>query len=70
MDYAKNPENEITINLELQKISFNNEEIKFQINDFKKNCLINGLDDIGITLTIEDKISEYEATKLKSWIKK
>lgn len=70
MDCAKNPENEITINLELQKISFNNEEIKFQINDFKKNCLINGLDDIGITLTIEDKISEYEATKLKSWIKK
>ena len=33
MDCAKNPENEITINLELQKISFNNEEIKFQIND-------------------------------------
>jgi 3-isopropylmalate/(R)-2-methylmalate dehydratase small subunit len=70
MDYAKNPKNEITINLELQKISFNNGEIKFDINDFKKHCLINGLDDIGITLTIEDKISDYETKKLKSWLKK
>lgn len=60
MDVAKNSKNEITIDLELQKISFNNDEIEFQINDFKKHCLINGLDDIGITLTMEGKIDEYE----------
>jgi 3-isopropylmalate/(R)-2-methylmalate dehydratase small subunit len=70
MDVAKNSKNEITIDLELQKISFNNDEIEFQINDFKKHCLINGLDDIGITLTMEGKIDEYEnkAGNLTPWL--
>ncbi|MDA7705460.1 3-isopropylmalate dehydratase small subunit [Rickettsiales bacterium] len=70
MDYAKNPHNELTIDLELQKISFNNEEVDFKINDFKKNCLINGLDDIGITLTMKDKIDDYEneAKDVTPWL--
>ena len=70
MDVAKNSKNEITIDLELQKISFNNDLIEFQINDFKKHCLINGLDDIGITLTMEGKIDEYEnkAGNLTPWL--
>lgn len=70
MDFAKNPDNEITIDLELQKISFNNNEISFEVNKFKKYCLINGLDDIGMTLTVEDKIDGYEnkASKLTPWL--
>lgn len=33
---------------------------KFHIEEFKKHCLINGLDDIGLTIQQEDKISEFE----------
>jgi 3-isopropylmalate/(R)-2-methylmalate dehydratase small subunit len=70
MDYAKNLENKIFIDLELQKISFNNEEIDFKINESKKHCLINGLDDIGMTLKISNKIDEYEikAKDLTPWL--
>ena len=54
----------------MQKISFNNTEISFEVNKFKKYCLINGLDDIGMTLTVEDKIDGYEnkASKLTPWL--
>jgi 3-isopropylmalate/(R)-2-methylmalate dehydratase small subunit len=70
MDFAKNPENQITVDLELQKISFNNEEVDFKINDFKKHCLINGLDDIGLTLSMAGKIDQYEdkANQSTPWL--
>jgi 3-isopropylmalate/(R)-2-methylmalate dehydratase small subunit len=35
--------------------------IKFEIDPFRKQCLINGWDDIGLTLRNENKISDYEA---------
>ena len=68
-EYAKRKE-EILINLTEQKIIFGNKEIKFDVDSFKKKCLIEGLDDIALSLEKSDKISAYEY-KLKStkpWI--
>jgi 3-isopropylmalate/(R)-2-methylmalate dehydratase small subunit len=34
--------------------------VKFDVEEFRRNCLLNGLDDIGLTLAHESKIAEYE----------
>ena len=68
-EYAKRKE-EILINLPQQKIIFGNKEIKFDVDAFKKKCLIEGLDDIALSLEKSDKITAYE-NKIKSkkpWI--
>ena len=68
-EYAKRKE-EISINLLDQKISFGNKEIKFEIDQFKKKCLLEGLDDIALSLEKSDKIISFE-DKLKTskpWI--
>ena len=68
-EYAKRKE-EISINLLDQKISFGNKEIKFEIDQFKKKCLIEGLDDIALSLEKLGKIISFE-DKLKTskpWI--
>ena len=62
-DYSKRKE-EISVNLLDQKIVFGNKEIKFEIDPFKKKCLIEGLDDIALSLEKSEKISVYE-NKLK-----
>ena len=49
IQYSERKEN-IEINLEQQQILFGNKEIKFEIDSFKKDCLINGLDDIAMSL--------------------
>ena len=68
-EYAKRKE-EILINLTEQKIIFGNKEIKFDVDAFKKKCLIEGLDDIALSLEKSDKITAYE-NKIKTkkpWI--
>tara|TARA_B100000686_G_scaffold179250_1_gene186202 strand:- start:276 stop:746 length:471 start_codon:yes stop_codon:yes gene_type:complete len=68
-EYSKRKE-EISVNLIEQKIVFGNKEIKFEIDQFKKKCLIEGLDDIGLSLEKSDKIISFEK-KVKSskpWI--
>ena len=45
-----NRKEEIEVNLESQKIIFGNNEIKFEIDSFKKKCLLEGLDDIALSL--------------------
>ncbi|MGQ9486481.1 MAG: 3-isopropylmalate dehydratase small subunit [Armatimonadota bacterium] len=40
---------------------------RFEIDPFRKKCLLEGLDDIGLTLQLEDKIAEYEATHREPW---
>jgi len=68
-EYSKRKE-EISINLPDQKISFGNKEVKFEIDQFKKKCLIEGLDDIALSLEKSDKIISFE-DKLKTskpWI--
>ena len=68
-DYSKRKV-EIFINLPDQKIVFGNKDIKFKIDEFKKKCLIEGLDDIALSLEKSDKITDYEnKIKLnKPWI--
>ena len=68
-EYSKRKE-EIIVNLEKQKITFGNNEIDFEIDQFKKKCLIEGLDDIALSLEKNPKITEFEK-KLSSnrpWI--
>jgi 3-isopropylmalate/(R)-2-methylmalate dehydratase small subunit len=62
-NYANRKE-KIFINLKDQKIIFGNKEIIFELDEFKKKCLIEGLDDIALSLEKSEKISEYES-KLK-----
>jgi len=68
-EYSKRKE-EITVNLSDQNIVYGNKEIKFEIDQFKKKCLMEGLDDIALSLEKSDKILSYEK-KIKSskpWI--
>jgi 3-isopropylmalate/(R)-2-methylmalate dehydratase small subunit len=60
----------IEINLAEQEILFGNNKIKFEIDLFKKKCLLNGLDDIALSLEKSEKISSYEKKikKNKPWI--
>ena len=68
-DYSKRKE-EISVNLPEQTISFGNKEIKFEIDQFKKKCLIEGLDDIALSLEKSEKIISYEnkIKEAKPWI--
>ena len=50
-----NRKEEISVNLPEQTISFGNKEIKFEIDQFKKKCLIEGLDDIALSLEKSDR---------------
>lgn len=55
---------ELTINLEQQKvITPDGEEIPFEVDAFRKHCLLNGLDDIGLTLQDADDIRAYEQSR-------
>ena len=65
-----NRKEEISVNLPEQTISFGNKEIKFEIDQFKKKCLIEGLDDIALSLEKSEKIISYEnkIKEAKPWI--
>ena len=69
IEYSKRKEN-IEINLKDQEIIFGNKRIKFEIDSFKKKCLLEGLDDIALSLEKSEKISVYEdkINKDKPWI--
>ena len=68
-EYSKRKEN-IEINLINQEIVFGNKRIKFNVDSFKKKCLLEGLDDIDLSLEKEEKISFFEnqIKKNKPWI--
>ena len=68
-EYSSRKE-EIKVDLNEQKIIFGNNEIKFDLDQFKKKCLIEGLDDIALSLEKSEKIQSFEK-KLKTtkpWI--
>ena len=69
VQYSERKEN-IEINLAEQEIIFGNKRIKFEIDSFKKKCLLNGLDDIAMSLEKSEKILSYEnkMKKNKPWI--
>ena len=51
----------LTVDLENQVIQGpDGGEIKFEIDEFKRHCLLNGLDDIGLTMQVSDKIDNFE----------
>jgi len=60
----------VEINLTKQEIKFGNKIINFKIDTFKKECLLNGLDDISLSLEKSEKISSYEKNiqKTKPWM--
>ena len=51
---------EISVDLAAQKLVVNGEEIAFDVDSFRKHCLLEGLDDIGLTLQHVDEIRAYE----------
>ncbi len=60
LEFSKSPNNSATVNLLKQEIQTNEKIYKFEIDSFKKHCLIEGLDDIGLTLQKSQKITDFE----------
>ena len=60
----------VEVNLAKQEIIFENKRIEFEIDPFKKKCLLNGLDDIALSLEKSEEISSYEKMlkKNKPWV--
>jgi 3-isopropylmalate/(R)-2-methylmalate dehydratase small subunit len=70
-EVAAFPGYELTVDLERQVVVRpQGEEIPFEVQAFRKYCLLNGLDDIGLTLRHADKIKAFEAERLatKPWL--
>ena len=69
VQYSKRKKH-IEINLAEQEIIFGNKRIKFEIDSFKKKCLLDGSDDIALSLEQSEKISSFEneLKKNKPWI--
>lgn len=63
---AADPSTQVTVDLPAQTITNNatGERESFEINGYKKHCLMNGLDDIDFLLGNKDKIEEYESSSL------
>ncbi len=55
-----NPKTEVTVSLENKTISFNNNTESFDINEYKRTCLMNGYDDIDYLLSLNKEIKEYD----------
>ena len=68
-EYANRKE-EISIDLNEEKIVYGNNELKFEVDPFKKKCLLEGLDDIGLTLQKNKKIDVHEEKihSIQPWI--
>ena len=68
-EYSKRKE-EISIDLVEEKIIFGNNEINFEVEPFKKKCLLEGLDDIALSLVKKNKINIFEKNlkNKKPWI--
>jgi 3-isopropylmalate dehydratase len=59
---------ELEVDLEKQEVRRETgEAIKFTVDGFRRHCLLNGLDDIGLTLQKSDAISAFEQRRSESW---
>ena len=70
-DAEKGENARMTVDLEAQEITTSEGEvIKFEVDAFKKHCLMNGLDDIGLTLEKADSIKTFEdqAAQARPWV--
>jgi len=70
LEFAKDHGNSITIDLPKQEVRAANKIYQFAVDPFRKNCLIEGLDDIGLTMKKSDKIDAFEEGNKKkvSWL--
>ena len=70
-EYSKRKE-EIDINLENQEIKFGNKSVKFNVDAFKKKCLMEGLDDISLSMEKINHIENFEKEigASKPWLMK
>ena len=68
-EYAKRKE-EIFVDLNKEKVVYGNNEVEFKIDPFKKKCLLEGLDDIALSLNKSDKIKNFEKDlkNKKPWV--
>ena len=68
-EYSKRKE-EIKVDLENQEISFGNKTVKFELDNFKKKCLIEGLDDIDLSMQKINHVDNFEKKMSldKPWI--
>ena len=68
-EYANRKE-EISVDLNEEKIIYGNSEVTFEVDKFKKKCLLEGLDDIALSLKKSDKIEDFEKNlkNQKPWI--
>ncbi|KAF7725333.1 3-isopropylmalate dehydratase [Apophysomyces ossiformis] len=58
---------QVEVDLENQKIRYAGGEVSFEVEEFRKHCLVNGLDDIGLTMQKEDLIQAFEAKRTSTW---
>jgi len=65
MQHAQSSTNKVTVDLNAQTVTAGNHVFSFELDPFRKHCLLNGLDDIGLTLEKSTSIADYEA-KLKA----
>ncbi|MCH2546003.1 MAG: 3-isopropylmalate dehydratase small subunit [Alphaproteobacteria bacterium] len=75
LQWAKTNEGNSTMTVDLQTQTINAEgigAIAFDVEPFRKHCLLNGLDDIGLSLKKQDKINDFEASQQRSapWLYK
>jgi len=62
-EIARDPTNEVTVDLESQMVTASGFTASFDIDAFTKHCLLNGLDEIALTLSHADEIDEYEGER-------
>lgn len=62
-DKAENPKQEISVNLDKQIVTIDNNSYSFEYDPFRKNCLLNGLDDMTYLVEHLDVIKEFEQAR-------
>lgn len=61
LEFAKDTQNNVSIDLDKQEVRAANKIYRFAVDEFKKHCLTNGLDDIGLTLQKSEDINNFES---------
>jgi len=68
IDFSKKENPQLEVDLDNQTIKGSGIEFYFEIDKYKKTCLLNGWDDIDLTLKKEKLISDFETKNYKSWL--
>ena len=68
IDFSKKENPQLEVDLDNQTIKGSGIEFCFEIDKYKKTCLLNGWDDIDLTLKKEKLISDFETKNYKSWL--